>query len=562
MSEEVTVHQKVSEDAVVVKRFRNPTEEEAETAAEQQEQEEATASGTSFDPQLAKEVMKDEIANRLSAPPPARPVPPPAEPKEQPDAAEEMVMDFAELLEMGMAQAEFKVGDRVRGTIVAISSDVVFVDVGTKSEASIEKRELMRDGEMTVAVGDDLEAQVVGIDHEGVRLSMGALKAQQLSSMLEEAASSSLPVEGKVVGYNDGGLEVRLGGRRAFCPKSQIDRGFTEDLASWVGQDLRCVITRFDPTGRHMVVSRRTLLEREAKEMAAETRERLEEGAIVEGIARKITDFGVFVDLGGLDGLVHISELSWSRVAHPHDVVQAGQAMRVKVLKIDAERDRISLSLKQAQDKPEGALSRTDLSEGSILDGRVTRVMDFGAFVEIAPGIEGLVHVTELDWTKRIEHPSEVLQEGQEIQVLLMEIDHRKRRYSLSLKRVAGDPWADALKDIHVGQMIEVTVEKAADFGVFCTVAEGITGLMPNSHTNLPRGANIRRKFYKGVKTQVRVIAIDKRARKITLSKRDDGAEGVAEDMRLYRKQLKQEQAEAGPSAMALALMAAMGKDD
>ncbi len=471
--------------------------------------------------------------------------------------AAELNADFAALLADAGGLTEFKIGDAVRGTIVSITNDAAFIDVGGKSEAYLERRELLdKSGELTHQVGDELTAQVVALEGEGLRLSRGALKAREVSQMLEEAAAHKLPVEGKVVGHNAGGLEVRLGGRRGFCPRSQVDRDFSEDLESHVGRTYRFIVTRYDPTGRKLVVSRRMVQESEARELAAETRQLLAVDAIVDGTVRKVMDFGIFVDLGGIDGLVHVSELSWARVEHPKEVVKEGDAVRVKILKIDTARDRISLSMKQAAAGPwEGVADRFEV--GRTYKGKVTRLADFGAFVELEPGLEGLVHVSELDWKRRINHPREAVQEGQEVEVSLLELNPSRKRLSLSVKQAQGDPWKDVADEIKVGQKVTVHVEKVEKFGIFCVIKDGVTGLLPNSHTDAKGGQ--RRNFRPGQKVEVTVIDMDRRRRKITLSQKGEGADGHAGDFKAYKQQLREAEA-AAPSAFALAMMAAREK--
>lgn len=473
--------------------------------------------------------------------------------------AAELNEDFAALLADAGGLTEFKVGDAIAGTIVSITNDAVFIDVGGKSEAYLERRDVLdAKGDLTHQVGDEITAQVVALEGEGIRLSRGALKAREVSEMLEVAAANKLPVEGTVVGHNAGGLEIRLGGRRAFCPRSQVDRDFSEDLESHVGQTYRFIVTRFDPTGRKLVVSRRMVQESEARVLAKETRGLIEVGAIVDGTVRKVMEFGVFVDLGGIDGLVHVSELSWSRVEHPKEIVTDGQAVRVKILKIDSGKDRISLSMKQAEAGPwEGVADKFEV--GQTYKGKVTRLADFGAFVELAPGLEGLVHVSELDWKRRINHPRDAVKEGEEVEVSLLEMNVARQRLSLSVKQAQGDPWKDVVEGIKVGQKITVHVEKVEKFGVFCVVAEGVTGLLPNSHTESPRGGQARRNFRPGQKIEVSVIDMDRKRRKITLSQKGDGADGNAGEYKAYQKKVRDEQ-KAGPSALALALMAAREK--
>jgi len=477
-----------------------------------------------------------------------------------PDQAEarvraQMSADMEELMAGGAGMHDFKPGDRVRGTIVGIVGDNVLVDVGGKSEGFIPSRELSGPDGLRVAVGEELEAQIVAIDLDGIHLSVGAVRAHQLSEQLEQAAAHNLPVKGSVIGYNKGGLEVKLGARRAFCPASQVDRNFSEDLSHHVGQSYTFLVTRFDPTGRRIVVSRRAWMEREAKEMASQTRQLLEPGAILAGTVRKVMEFGAFVDLGGIDGLVHVSEIAWERVENPSDVLSEGQQVQVKILKIDSGRDRIALSIKQAQGDPWEKVG-SSFEEGSIYTGTVSRLTDFGAFVELAKGLDGLVHVSEIDW-KRINRPSDVLTEGQEVTVKLLEIDKKKKRLALSIKQGTGeDPWGGSGTDLTPGSEIEVTVEKVADFGVFCTISDGVTGLMPSSMTDTPRGTNMNRTFRVGSKIKVFVHEVDKRRRKVTLT-RSQSSEGGMADYKAYVKTQKKAESE-GLSSLAMALQDAL----
>ncbi len=464
--------------------------------------------------------------------------------------------DFATLLAAHGSLSALKPGQKIKGTILSISESTAFVDVGSKAEATIDRKELLGDdGELKYKVGDQLEASVIKASEGAVELSLGALKAQLLSEMLSSAVESGLAVEGRVTGFNEGGLEVRVGGRRAFCPRSQIDTYGAGPLEEYVGRDLSFVVTKYEESGRNLVLSRRQLLEKQSKELAEQTRGSLEIGAVLDGVVRKVMPFGAFVDLGGLDGLVHVSEISWSRVEDPSEVVSAGQQVKVKVLKIDTEKDRISLSLRQATDNPwDGVKSRYEA--GATHVGKVSRLTDFGAFVDLEDGVEGLVHVSEIDWNKRIKHPSEALEVGQEITVSVKEVDTKRKRLSLSMKRVGPDPWAEIAGGLKVGTELEVTVEKVADFGIFCTIAPGVTGLMPNSQAIVARSGNIRREFQPGKALKVGVLALDRRARKVTLSQKALEESGGIADYKAYRKQVEKEQAEQ-PSAFALAFAAA-----
>lgn len=475
--------------------------------------------------------------------------------------AAELNEDFAALLAAEGGMVEFKPGDRIRGKIVSITDGEVFVDVGAKSEAWLSRRELCDpSGKLLFELGQDIEAQVIRADGEGVRLSYGALQARVLSEQLADAAASGIPVEGRVEGFNEGGLEVRVGNRRAFCPKSQIDRVVGDDLSVHVGRTYRFVVRQYDETGRNIVLSRRILLEREAKEQAAETRKVLQVGAILDGRVRKVMPFGVFVDLGGIDGLVHISEMSWERVEDPATVVQEGDAVQVKVLKMDGKRDRIGLSMRQAAGDPwKGLKDRYEASK--TYTGTVTRLADFGAFVALEPGVEGLVHISEFDWTRRISHPKEVVAEGEQVEVLLLELDPRKKRMSLSIKQAGEDPWKAGMGEVSVGDRIQVTVEKVADFGVFATISPGVTGLVPNREMNTARDANHRQMFKPGATFEVAVIEVDKRRRKVTLSRKALVDAGAKEDFKAYQTRLKEEQS-GGESAFALAFKAAQERQN
>jgi len=504
------------------------------------------------------EVTPEQLVAAADGPGPSGPAPVQLTPDEAAaKVAAEMSADMEELMASGGGMTDLTPGDRVRGMIVGITSDHVLVDVGGKSEGFVPRRELEGADGLTVNIGEELEAQVVMIEGDGVHLSVGAVRAHQLSEQLEAAAANNLPVKGSVVGYNKGGLEVKLGSRRAFCPASQVSRDFSEDLSQHVGQSYTFLITRYDPTGRRIVVSRRAWLEREAKELASQTRQLLEVGAVLAGTVRKLTEFGAFVDLGGVDGLVHVSEVSWDRIDKPSDRLTEGQAVQVKILKIDSSRDRIGLSIRQAEGDPWEEVGKTFV-EGETYTGRVTRLTDFGAFVELSKGLEGLVHVSEVDW-KRIKRPHDVLSEGQEVSVRLLEVDKKRKRLGLSIKQATGeDPWA-MVNDLTVGNEIEVTVEKVADFGVFCTIKAGVTGLMPSSMTDTPRGTNLKRAFRVGQTIKVFVHEIDKRRRKVTLTKRISN-EGGSQDYKAYLKQQKKEQG-SGFGSLAAALSDALKTD-
>jgi len=334
-----------------------------------------------------------------------------------------------------------KVGDRVRGKVVSIGETQVFVDLGGKSEGIMEVAALSdADGNLTVGVGDPVEATITAIEEETGSLLLGSQQGRHIHGLdeLEQAFRQHLPVEGRVTGAIKGGVEVQIAGQRAFCPASQIDIRFVEDLSEFVGQHLRFRITKFESGRRpNLVVSRRILLEEEQQALAAETRARIEEGAILNGTISSVKDYGAFVDLGGIEGMVHISELAYGHVKHPSEVVGEGQPVEVQVLRIEQtdnpkRPEKISLSIRAlARDPWRDAAERYPV--GARVRGTVTRLQSFGAFVEIEPGLEGMVHVSELGAERRISHPQEVIANGQEVEATVLGVDPEKRRISLSL---------------------------------------------------------------------------------------------------------------------------------
>ncbi len=355
--------------------------------------------------------------------------------------------DFASLLRQfeqahpTQAQRDPEVGDSVRGKILSLGQDFAFVDLGAKSEGSLEIEALKdADGTMTAGVGDTVEAVVTGKDEETGTLLLGSKQGRRMhgGGELEHALQHHLPVEGLVSGVTKGGVEVQIAGLRAFCPASQIDIRFVEDLESFVGQRLAFRVTRYEG-GRHanLVVSRRALLEEARETLAAQTRARLEEGAVLPGTVTSLKDYGAFVDIGGIEGMIHISELAFGRVQHPKDVLTAGQQVEVMVLRVENSADarhpqKIALSLRAlAKDPWQEAVQRFPV--GELVPGTVTRLQPFGAFVELAPGIEGMIHISELGAGRRVTHPHEVLAEGATVEATVLDVDLEKRRIALSL---------------------------------------------------------------------------------------------------------------------------------
>jgi small subunit ribosomal protein S1 len=323
-----------------------------------------------------------------------------------------------------------RVGDVISGKVISIGQTSVFVDVGGKAEGQLDRSQVSdAEGKLLVKVGDTIEARVVG-DEGGVlalRVKLGG-RGPEVRAELQQAAELGIPVEGLVTEVVKGGVSVDVAGVRGFCPASQIDARFVEDLNAYVGQKLSFRITRYEP--RNLVLSRRALVEEEKQKLAGETRKKLEVGAVLRGKVVSFKPFGAFVDIGGIEGMLHISELGHSRVERPEDVLRVGQELDVAVLKIEG--DRISLSLKALANDP-WRDATASLTEGQRVKGTVTRLQPFGAFVEIAPGVEGLVHISELGANRRINHPKEVVSIGQEVEAVVLSVDHEKRRLGLSM---------------------------------------------------------------------------------------------------------------------------------
>jgi small subunit ribosomal protein S1 len=380
------------------------------------------------------------------------------------------------------------------------------------------------DGNMTAAVGDRLDLYVVDLNESEIQLSK-ALAGGGGLDLLREAHQSQIPVEGRVQATCKGGFDIRMVQRRAFCPVSQMDVRYVEKPEDYVGQDHLFLITQFEDRGRNIVVSRRRLLEKEQAAAQEAFLEATTPGALCEGRVTRLAKFGAFVELvPGLEGLVHISELGWSRVEDPKDVVSEGQTVTVKILSIEAGdkpgRKKIGLSIKQAQGDPwQTEIER--FQPEMVVPARITRCMPFGAFAELTPGIEGLIHISALSFTERVRKPEDVVAPGESVHVMIKSIDRDNRKISLSLKDVAGDPWESVTDNFKVGQIIEGVVEKRAGFGLLITLAPGITGLLPQSRIGEAATPGRIEKMKPGDKLAVSIDKIDTEQRRIALGPGD-----------------------------------------
>ena len=404
----------------------------------------------------------------------------------------------------------------MKGRIFHITAENVFVDVGGKGEAWIDRAELTgEDGRLRVAVGDEVEATVVKTGDE-TRLSYKLQRGAHAREALAMAARSGMPVEGKVAAVIKGGYEVTVGGLRAFCPFSHMDLRRADTPEAYVGRVLEFRVTQYSENGRNIVLSRRQLLEEQAAKDAEETRKKIVLGAILPGTVVALPDFGAFVDLGGVQGLIPVSEISHSRVGRPADRLRIGDAVSVKVLRIDEEKGKLTLSLKALEGDPWIAVPGA-LRERQVVRGRAARVTEFGLFVELLPGVDGLLHTSEIPRSRQ-GAMREAAASGAEITVMIVSIDPEKRRVALALAPDDATLGDQVASTVAVGAVLTGTVERVESFGVFVRLGPGQTGLIPNAELNTPRGTDHRKGFPAGMEVKVLVLAIEENGRRIRLS--------------------------------------------
>lgn len=435
--------------------------------------------------------------------------------------------NFADLLESysGGMRDGVQVGERVSGRIIAIGKDSVFFDTGTKVDGVVDKKELLDDnGELPYETGDTLELYVVAADETEIQLSR-ALSGIGGLHLLEDAYRNEIPVEGKITETCKGGFRVDLMHRRAFCPVSQVDIKYVDQPGDYVGETFPVIITQFEDGGRNIVVSRRKILEKEQKELEQAFLADLTLGAELKGTVTRLMPYGVFVELvPGLEGMIHISEMSWSRLERPDDVVKIGETIQVKVIGIEdddrPDRKKIALSVKALSGDPWQSISDR-FHPGDKIKGRVTRCAKFGAFVEIAPGIEGLVHISEMSYKKRIVKPEEIVRPGDTVEVMIKEYSTDDRRVALSIRDAEGDPWIEVPEKFRPGQVVEGTLEKKEKFGYFVCLEPGVTGLLPKSKISQATKPSAIEKLKEGNAITVVVDRVSVQDRKISLSPGD-----------------------------------------
>jgi small subunit ribosomal protein S1 len=427
---------------------------------------------------------------------------------------------FAALFEQSLQARELRPGEVITAEVVAVDQNFVVVNAGLKSDAYIPIEEFYNDqGEAEVQVGDFVSVAVEALENGRGDTVLSRDKAKRLASWLalEKALETGEFVQGTTTGKVKGGLTVMVNGIRAFLPGSLIDTRPVKDTTPYENKTMEFKVIKLDRKRNNVVLSRRAVIEASQGEERAKLLETLQEGAIVTGVVKNITDYGAFVDLGGIDGLLHITDLAWRRVRHPSEVVQPGQEVTAKVLKYDAERGRVSLGLKQMGDDPWLGVSRR-YPAGTRLFGKVTNIAEYGAFVEIEPGIEGLVHVSEMDWTNKNIAPTKVVQLGDEVEVQVLEIDEERRRISLGMKQCRPNPWEEFAANHKRGDKVSGPVKSITDFGVFIGLPGGIDGLIHLSDLSWnDTGEAEVRNYKKGQEVEAVVLAIDVERERISL---------------------------------------------
>ena len=428
--------------------------------------------------------------------------------------------DFSILIEESISKLQVKSGAIINGFVIDIKKDLVIVNAGLKSEGMIPIDQFIGfDGKIEVKVGDSVEVTVDAIEDGFGETKLSREKAKKARAWvsLSEAFEEKKILEGRITGKVKGGFTVDLADIKAFLPGSLIDVRPVRETTYLEGKDLEFIVIKIDKKRNNVVVSRKAVLESENSEERDELIANLEEGVVVKGIVKNITDYGAFLDLGGVDGLLHITDMAWKRVRHPSELINIGDEIDVKVLKFDKEKTRVSLGLKQLNEDPWFEISKAH-PEGSKLKGKITNIADYGCFVEIHNGVEGLVHVSEMDWTNKNANPEKLVAIGQEIEVMILDIDPERRRISLGIKQCQPNPWAKFLDNHEIGQNITGKIKSITDFGIFIGLEDGIDGLVHLSDLSWDESGDIAvRNYKKGDELETILISADTDRERISL---------------------------------------------
>jgi len=431
-----------------------------------------------------------------------------------------MSESFAELFEESLSQTQMRPGSILTGTVVDVSSDVVLVNCGLKSEGVISAQEFYDDnGEITVQLGDQVEVALEYVEDGNGETRLSREKAVRARSwiVLEKAYEAGENVIGIINGKVKGGFTVELDDVRAFLPGSLVDVRPVRDLSYLEGKQLEFKVIKLDQKRNNVVVSRRAVVEAESSEEREALIENLQEGQVVKGIVKNLTDYGAFIDLGGIDGLLHITDMSWKRIKHPSEIVNVADEIEVKVLKFDRDKTRVSLGLKQMGEDPWEDITRR-YPVGARLSGKVTNLTDYGCFVEIEEGVEGLVHVSEMDWTNKNVSPGKIVQLGDDVEVMVLDIDAERRRISLGMKQVKPNPWDEFASQHNKGDKIVGTIKSITDFGIFIGLDGGIDGLVHLSDISWnATGEEAVRDYKKSDEIDTVILAIDPERERISL---------------------------------------------
>ena len=446
--------------------------------------------------------------------------------------------DFSALLDEAFGSTDFAEGTVVKGKIVGIEKDFAIVDVGLKTEGRILLKEFGTgpDGKATAAIGDTVEVFLERVENalgEAV-ISREKARREEAWTRLEGVFERQEPVVGSIVGRVKGGFTVDLGGASAFLPGSQVDIRPVRDVGPLMGKEQPFAILKMDRPRGNIVVSRRAILEEARAEQRTELVSQLLEGEIRDGVVKNITDYGAFVDLGGIDGLLHVTDMSWKRVSHPSQVLAVGDTVKVQIVKINPDTQRISLGMKQLQSDPWDGVE-AKYPAGAKLMGRITNITDYGAFVELEAGVEGLVHVSEMSWTKKNVHPGKIVSTSQEVEVVVLDVDPSKRRVSLGLKQAMANPWEQFIETHPVGSTVEGEVKNATEFGLFIGLDNDIDGMVHLSDIDWSTaGEEAIQRYKKGDMVKAKVLDVDIEKERISLGIKQLGGDPMAGDS--YRK--------------------------